>query len=247
MSSQAILSFVLLAGILACVKIGQRLGGPHVAKGTDVVDGAMFGLLSLLVAFTFSGAATRFDGRRHLMGEEANAIGTAYLRLDLVAPEARGPLKEHFRQYTDARIALYQSLHDSSLSTTVIDHSGPLEATIWTEAVDATRGSPGTIPQLVLSPINVMIDMTTTQRVATETHPPGVIYGMLAGLALVTGLLLGRRMAGEGSGYSFHIVLYVCVLAGVVYVIQDLEYPRRGFIRVDSADHVLIDLRASMK
>ena len=246
MSSQAVISLVLLVGILACVKIGQRLGGPHVAKGTDVVDGAMFGLLSLLVAFTFSGAATRFDGRRHLMSEEVNAIGTAYLRLDLVAPDARGPLKEHFRQYTDGRIALYRNLGDAR-STAEIDHSGQLESTIWAEAVEATRNIPGTIPQLVLGPINAMFDMTTTQRVAAETHPPGIIYGMLAGLALVTGLLLGRRMAGEGSGYSFHIVLYVCVLAGVVFVIQDLEYPRRGFIRVDSADQVLIDLRASMK
>jgi hypothetical protein len=246
MSSQAVLSLVLLAGILASVKLGQRFGGPHLAKGTDVVDGAMFGLLSLLVAFTFSGAATRFDGRRHLMGEEANEIGTAYLRLDLVAPEARGPLKEHFRQYVDGRIALYRNL-GATTSTAEIDRAGQLESTIWAEAVDATRNVPGTIPQLLLGPINAMFDMATTQRVAAETHPPRVIYGMLAGLALVTGLLLGRRLAGEAGGFAFHIVLYVCVLAGVVYVIQDLEYPRRGLIRVDSADQVLIDLRASMK
>ena len=109
----------LFLGVLASLEIGRRIGLARLARdpegaraGTGAVDGAIYGLLGLLVAFTFSGAASRFEERRKLIGEEANAIGTAYLRLDLLPAEAQGPLKEKFRQYLDSRLAAYRKLPD---------------------------------------------------------------------------------------------------------------------------------------
>jgi hypothetical protein len=78
--------------------------------GTGAVEGAIFGLLGLLVAFTFSGASARFDTRRDLIVEETNAIGSAYLRLDLLSAEAQSALQALFRQYVDVRLAVYRKL-----------------------------------------------------------------------------------------------------------------------------------------
>ena len=102
----------LFLGMLLLQELGRRLGCRHLAgdpegarKGLGAVEGAVFGLMGLLLAFTFSGAASRLEGRRQLIAQEVNAIGTAYLRIDLLGPSVQAPLREAFRQYLDARLA----------------------------------------------------------------------------------------------------------------------------------------------
>ncbi len=239
----------LLAGIVVCLEIGRRVGLKALAfdpsgaqAGNGTIDTAVYGLLGLLLAFTFSGAATRFDGRRQLMAEETNAISTAYLRLEVLPVEAREPIKENFRAYVDSRIALYANNEIEGSA-----RSKKLEDAIWSDAVAATRSSGGPNPLVVLPPINAMFDMATTQRVATETHPPTIIFVMLGGLALAAALLAGYGMAVAKERHSLHIVVFAIVLTGAAYVITDIEYPRLGLIRVRGADQVLIDYRATMK
>jgi acyl-CoA synthetase (AMP-forming)/AMP-acid ligase II len=106
----------LVAGMLAMQEIGRRLGvrartmaGDAAVAGTGVVEGAVFALLGLLIAFTFSGAASRFDERRKLIVEEANAIGTAYLRIDLLPVAAQADMRDSFRRYLDTRLAAYRA------------------------------------------------------------------------------------------------------------------------------------------
>src|SRR5512138_761788 len=96
----------LFTGMLLFIHAGRRIAAwqhtrrPNVIRGsTAAVDGAVLGLMGLLLAFTFSGAGTRFDARRKLVAEEANHIGTAYLRLDLLPPERQPKLREDFRRY----------------------------------------------------------------------------------------------------------------------------------------------------
>lgn len=104
----------LFFGMLICSEVGRRIGIAKLArdsegltKGAGAAEGAVFGLLGLLIAFTFSGAASRFEGRRHLVTSEANAIGTAYLRPDLLPGDAQPEIKGLFRRYLDARAATY--------------------------------------------------------------------------------------------------------------------------------------------
>src|SRR6187551_2897108 len=103
-----LLTVALFAGMMMCLEIGRRIGTVRLAqdpeglaRGASAAEGAVFALLGLLLAFTFSGAASRFEDRRWYIDSEANAIGTAYLRLDLLPEEARAPLRELFRRYTD--------------------------------------------------------------------------------------------------------------------------------------------------
>ena len=106
-----VVSLGLLLGLVVCMDIGYRLGKQRMARsgelptGVGASEASIFGLMGLLIAFTFSGATSRFEARRHLLTEEANAIGTAYLRLDLLPATAQPELRRMMRAYVDARMA----------------------------------------------------------------------------------------------------------------------------------------------
>jgi len=244
----------LFLGIVFLLELGRRIRLARmeregdVGKGVGAVEGAVYGLLGLLIAFTFSGAATRFEGRRHLIVEEANAIGTAYLRLDLLPAEARSSLQEKFRQYVDSRLDIYKKLPDLEAAKAALDKSTNHQNAIWAEAVAAGQsGSSPSATMLLLPALNQMIDITTTRTVATQVHPPSVVYVLLMGLALVSALLAGFSMAESRSHNWLHTLLYAAILSLAIYVILDLEYPRMGLIRVDAADQLLMDVRQSMR
>jgi hypothetical protein len=259
MQQPLIFGFVVLglfAAVLALLEIGWRIGiwrrkqdTEAAAAGLGVVDGAVFGLMGLIIAFTFSGAATRFDARRQLIGQEANTIGTAYLRLDLLPASAQPELRDDFRNYLDARLGMYGNLAlDSETARAEQARATMLQEKIWSEAVAGCReeGSPATTT-LVLSSLNEMIDITTTRLVALQTHPPFVIYWGLLVLVLASALLAGYGMAETKKRNWIHMVIYSAIMAAALYVILDLEYPRIGLIRIDAADQILIDLRNNMK
>jgi hypothetical protein len=201
------------------------------------------------LAFTFSGAASRFDARRQLIVQEANSIGTAYLRLDLLPPAAQPELREDFRRYLDSRLAFYEKLtEDLDAARAELAHTKELQGIIWTSAVAACRNAevPGT-PSLVLSSLNEMIDITTAREVALETHPPFAINWTLLLLVLASSLLAGYDLADVKSRSWLHMLVYAAALSAAVYIILDYEYPRLGMIRIDAVDRLLIELRHSMK
>jgi hypothetical protein len=256
-----VLSFWLLAGgllvvMLASLEVGRRIGiyrkkaDPEGAgAGLGAIEGAVFGLMGLLIAFTFSGAASRFDGRRQLVGEEANAIGTAYLRIDLLPQAAQPVMREDFRNYADARLATFRKLRtDMDAAKQAQSRSEELQVKIWNEAVAACKevNSPA-VTTLVLSSLNEMIDITTTRMVATQTHPPAVIFYGLGLLVVASSLLAGYGMASSKKRSWMHMLTYAFITASTLYVILDMEYPRIGLIRVDSADQVMFDVRSTMK
>ena len=165
------------------------------------VDAAVYGLLGLLIAFTFSGAAARFEARRHLIIEEANAIGTAYLRLDMLPAEAQAALKEKFRQYVDSRLKSYQKLPDIEAAKAEHQVSLALQAEIWAGAVVASKAAaPQPAAMLLLPALNQMIDITTTRIVTMQIHPPSIVFVMLIVMALLSALLAGYSMAEAKAG-----------------------------------------------
>jgi hypothetical protein len=246
----------LFAVMLVLMEIGRRVGmrrkkldATGANAGLSTIDGAVFGLMGLLVAFTFSGAAGRFDTRRQLIGQEANDIGTAYLRIDLLPVPEQAILRDDFRNYVDARLAYFKNLpSDGMAAKAALDQSIALQGKIWFESVaacDKANSSATTV--LLLSSLNEMIDIATTRAVALEMHPPIVVFWGLGVLVLASSLLAGYGMAEAKTRGVLHMLVYSAILAIAVYVILDMEYPRVGLIRIDAADHVLMDLRSSMK
>jgi hypothetical protein len=248
-------TLALFVGMLLLLDIGRRIGIRRLAAdpdgaqaGTGAVDGAVFALLGLLVAFTFSGAATRFDERRSLIVQETNDIGTAYLRVDLLPASAQPAMRDLFRRYLDSRLGVYRKLPDIEAARAELTRSAKLQADIWNQAVAAGRME-GAVPaasMLLLPALNQMFDITTTRTMASRMHPPWAIFAMLFALALAGALLAGYGMAGSKTRSWIHMIGFAAVIAGAVNVIIDIEYPRLGLIRVDAFDQALIDLRASM-
>jgi hypothetical protein len=245
----------LFLGMLLLLETGRRIGIKRLAQDPDgarqglgVVEGAVFSLLGLLIAFTFSGAASRFDDRRHMIVEEANNIGTAWLRLDLLPPGPAADLRQLFRQYLDSRLETYRKLPDMQAAKAELARSIKLQGVIWTNAIGACRDA-GSQPShvLLLPALNQMFDITTTRTAAAKIHPPWIIFAMLGLLSLAASLLAGYGMAGGKSRSWIHILAFAAVTAITVYVIMDIEYPRLGLFRVDATDRVLIDLRESMQ
>lgn len=247
----SLVAFSLLLGMLLAFEIGRRLGTRRRAKEPDLatssaVDGAVFGLLGLLIAFSFSGALARFDARRQLIVEEANAIGTAYLRLDLLPAPAQTALRDQFRRYVDGRLEIYRQLPDVAAARAELARSSALQGEIWQAAVAASAGAPQAT-MLLLPALNQMIDLTTTRTMAAQTHPPAVVFLMLFGTALVASILAGHGTSGSKARSWVHMVIFAVATSVVIYVILDLEYPRLGLIQLTDFDRVLAEVRASMR
>src|SRR5262245_14689916 len=142
-----LLALVLFALLLAFQEVGRRWGvkrlreGGTSREGLGGVEGAVYGLLGLLVAFSFSGAGSRFEGRHEMVVKEANAIGTAYLRLDLLSEGSRASLREKFRRYLDARLSAYRKLPDLDAMDAELARAAALQGEIWTEAIPAAQAA----------------------------------------------------------------------------------------------------------
>ncbi len=246
---------LLFTGMLLFIHAGRRIAAwqqthrPHTIGGSTVaIDTAVLGLLGLLLAFTFSGAGTRFDARRGLVAEEANRIGTAYLRLDLLPPETQPKLREDFRRYVRSRLAVYEKIPDAEAVRAELGKSAEIQNEIWKQVVAASQHSSSpAVMILVLTPVNEMIDITTTRAVAAEMHPPPVIFIMLGVTVLACSLLASYSMSIAGRLSLIHIIVFVLLVGIAVYVTFDFEYPRMGLIRVDPVDHVLIETLERMK
>jgi hypothetical protein len=255
---RSLLSILFAAGVCAgmifLLELGRRLGRRRQGRdeegaraGLGAVEGAVFGLMGLLIAFTFYGAAGRFDTRRELIIEEANAIGTAWLRLDLLPAAAQPGLRDLFRSYLDARLAVYQQMLNAEAAYAELARANALQREIWARATAACRESPNPLTVQLIPALNHMFDVASTRTAAVQIHPPTIIFVMLGVLALMSSLLAGYAMAGGRSRSWIHVVGFALVLATTVYVIMDLEFPRLGLIRVNALDQVLVELRQSIK
>jgi hypothetical protein len=129
-----------------------------------------------------------------------------------------------------------------------IARSNQLQGELWRQAISAVQaeGAPLTAAILLVPALNAMIDITTTRTMATQMHPPNIVFAMLLGLALAASLLAGYGMTGSRIRSWFHMLGFALVMATAVFVIYDLEYPRLGLIRLDAFDQALVDLREGM-
>lgn len=249
---EMLLSGSLFFGMLLFFEVGRRFGiasrrrdPDGVDKGSASAEAAVFALLGLLLAFTFSGAASRFEDRRHLITEEANAIGTAYLRVDLLPPDTQPEIRQLFARYLNTRTVVYRNAEDVVATKARTSETASIQSQIWSKAVSASQ-RPDAMPQaaiLLLPALNAMIDITTTRAVAMQNHPPRVIFFLLAVLSLVSALLAGYAMRSTAARSWFYMLLFAATISVTFFVILDLEYPRFGLIRIDEADQVLVELR----
>lgn len=201
------------------------------------------------LTFKSGNCLTRLEERRDLITQEANAIGTAYLRIDLLSKQVQPEMRELFRTYTGLRTTIYEDRENKPLMEIKQDKVADLQKRIWTLSLSAIR-MPDASPQaamLLIPALNEMIDITTTREMATQNHPPVQIYIMLYGLSFIGSLLVGYSMSVNQERSWLHTLSFSAVMSLAIYVIVDLEYPRLGLIRVDTSDQVLFDLQKNME
>jgi hypothetical protein len=217
-------------------------------EGLVSIEAATFALLGLLLGFAFSSALSRYDTRRGYIVQEANAIGTAYLRVDLMPAGDQPNVRRLFREYLDARIAVYATPADTDATDRSIAAAEGLQRQIWAAAIDSTaRDASQNVARVLVPALNEMIDITTVRTVGLHTRLPGAIFSLLLIVALCSGLTAGYSMARRGRRSVLHIVLYATSIAMTIYIILDLEHPRRGLITLDQTDRILISLRDSIR
>ena len=240
-------SILLLLAI--SLEIGFRLGHRATSDSQPVgggqlgaIQGAMLGLLALLLGFNFSGAASRFLERQDLIVREANAIGTAYLRADILDEPHRSELKQSLVQYTVERISASATLREG-LSQEVRGKISRMHERIWNAARAGVLNKPATT-LAVLNPINDIIDFHATRLAASRKHIPMIVMALL-----IASSALSMATIGYGCGLGRRRLIMMtgplALLIGVaLWTTIDLDHPRGGLIRLSDAPLIELNLTA---
>jgi hypothetical protein len=246
---------LLFGGMIAMQIAGHRYGLRRTtnelfgsSEGTAAVEAALYALLGLFVAFTFSGASDRLENRRQLIVEESNAIGTAYLRLDLLPAADQPAVRAEMRSYLASRLAFYDGLLDFRGALAERQHADQIQQQIWSDALAAAGRTPDSRATLLVLPsLNAMFDAASKRYAALRMHLPVAIFIQLLLIALVCGFFAGIGMSKRKRPSYLHMVMFAGVIAVTAYVILNLEYPRVGFGRLRALDIILREQLAAMK
>lgn len=245
---QILIAVGLIASFLIAIELGFRLGRSRVrgsdaskAIETGAIQGAMLGLLGLLLGFCFAGAASRFIERQDLIVAEANAISTAFLRADLIDEPHAGQLRSALADYVDHRLGLANRIA-FGFQPQDIEAVAALHARIWNAASAGALARPAAM-LAVVGPVNEVIDLHATRISAGRKHLPAVVLGLLYACSVLTLAVIGYS-CGLARRRSLTLTSVIAVLvAASLWVTMDLDYSRIGLIRASDAPLAELKLR----
>ena len=237
-------SFLIVSGLFTfmvlAMEIGYRIGLRRQVKATEAITQAnavlvsMLGLLALLLAFTFSAALQRYEDRSQTVVAEANAIGTTYLRARLLPLGMQDEMQALLREYLDVRIqegrvdSTQPDLHESLLHQAKL-----MEARLWSHAVKAAELDKSVVTSgLFIQSLNELIDTSTTRNAALNRQVPEIVLLLMFATIVLTTATLGYASGVAGHRVTLAAFVLVMLIALVVYLIIDLDRPRRGAIQV---------------
>jgi hypothetical protein len=244
-----VIAIILFICLIVFYILGYRLrirtmnrNPEHTKEDLGAINGTLLGLLALLLAFTFGMSNSRYDTRRALVIEEANAIGTAILRTDIYPDSVRQVLRSHLKEYVEARIAFYQAGMDVDNVVLNYKRANEISMRIWSIVTTFAKQDNITTRTSELIPaLNAMIDVTTTRRAAGESTIPDSIMYFLFMLCLCSAFLLGYDRKNK---FDWIVVIgFALMLSATVFTIIDLDRPRSGLIDMDTPNQKIIELR----
>lgn len=241
-----------LMSLLAATEIGFRGGlRRRPAERESEIDHAgtlqasMIGILALLMGFTFYMAVSRYDTRKSLVVEEANAIGTVHLRAGFLAAPQRDSVRTLLREYVAARLAF----HDAGIDPGRIDAANAtatrLQAQLWSATVDAAAADPHSIPAgLFAQSVNELIDLQERRQSAFQNHVPEAVLDLLLATALFSIGFVGYACGLAGQRRFVPNAILATVIVLILTTIIDVDRPRRGLIEVSQDS--LVRLQAQL-
>lgn len=242
-----------LAGVLVVVmaiatEAGYRLGRSVGSRSDDEpyrshingLQGSLLGVLALLLGFTLSLALQRFDHRSETVVEEANAIGTAYLRSQILTPALRDEVLKSFQRYIDLRVREGAiSLDRTGERDVLLAEAGVVRSELWDQARRAAALDPNMVRTgLYIQSLNDAIDAFGRREAALRRHVPEVALILLVGTLLASGWMVGLTsgIAGQRPSVATYVLSSLILL--LLLIIVDLDRPRRGLIRIDQSSMV---------
>jgi len=232
-----------------CLWASARLGAFLGRRKRTEFDDGQFGvilsstltLLGLLVGFSFSMAITRYEQRKDYEEEEANAIGTEYVRADLLRDPVRSKVQGQLVQYLDMRIRKYEA-HASDDTTQLGSKTAQLQSDMWSEVKDAAAAEPNPLMATVVTGMNNVINRQGYTQAARWNRIPLPAWALMASIALLSNFLIGY-----GAKKPNRVIFLIVPLAIAVsfFLVADIDSPQGGLIRV--APHNLMALADSLR
>ncbi len=250
--SSVTIAVLLFATLILTTEATFHLGRQSIKKTTEAkksqisaIQGSILGVLALLLGFTFSLSLQRYDSRSEAVVSEANAIGTAILRADLLPPAVQDDAKRSLQRYLDLRVRAGNiSLDHDDERMAIVQESNEVVVEVWQLAAQAATENPNPVTVgLFIQAVNEVIDSYGSRDAALGRHVPETVLFLLLGTLVMTASLVGY-----GSGVSGHrasmatLVLYLLIVL-MVFLIIDLDRPRRGLIEVSQQS--MLDLQAA--
>lgn len=241
---------VALALLWLALEGGYRFGQwrkGHAADEREQTVGAIvasiLGLVALVLGFTFSVVAARFDDRRTGVLEEANAIGTTFLRTSFLPESQKLESARLLREYVDVRL---EGVQESGYTAQAVARSEILQTELWAQAEAAARLAPGSITTgLYIQSLNEVIDMHATRLLAVRSRIPLALWGALCFLAMLGMAAVGYQSALTASRRSPAMLALVLAFSTVLYLITDLDRSQEGLLRV--SQQPMFDLQRSIQ
>ena len=230
----------LLGLLLLSLEAGYRFGrGAAItadaggAGQVGAVQGAILGLLGLLLGFSFAAAGARFLERQDLIVAEANAIGTSFLRADLLAEPHRSDLREALRRYTEHRVEVSAGLR-GGLAPAALAEMERLHAGIWSAAIAGVTERPASALS-VLPPVNEVIDLHSLRIAAGRKHLPVLVMGLLIACSALAVAVIGYGCGLGGSRRTPLTAPLAILISTALWITIDLDHPRAGLIQLSDA------------
>ena len=206
-----------------------------------IILSATLTLLGLLIGFSFSMAISRYDQRKNYEEAEANAIGTEYVRADLLPPGDRARVRELLRMYVDERVLFYTTRDRGGLAKINTD-TAELQNELWATVRPAATGQPTAVVALVISGMNDVLNSQGYTQAAWWNRIPLAAWALMAAIAVCCNLLVGYGARRR----DWHIFLILPIAVSLAFfLISDIDSPRGGAIRV--APHNLISVSESLR
>jgi hypothetical protein len=244
-----LISGILFVSMLIAIEVGYRFGRRVESRANEssrshvgAIQASQLGILALLLGFTFSLALQRFDNRSQAVVDEANAIGTTYLRAQLLQDTIRGEVQTLLRRYVDLRVqAGAVALDHESKRDPIIAQTNKVLDDLWGYARRAAEEDGRAVTAgLFIQSLNELIDSYGRRDAALSRHVPELVLFLLYGTFILTGGVIGYAAGVAGHRTSFVTYILVMLIVVLTFIIVDLDRPRRGLIRVSQAS--LIDL-----
>jgi hypothetical protein len=226
--SLAVLWFAAWIGITRFPRLKFQIAGQH--EDFSVIQGATLTLLGLIIGFTFSMAVGRYDLRKNFEEEEANAIGTEYLRVDLMPAADAAKAKALLLDYLDQRVLFYTTRFEHELAP-VNAKTAKLQSELWAAVLGPAAAQPNPNSALVLAGMNDVLNRQGYAQAALWNRIPVAAWGLMAAIAVCAMILVGIGAKDAKSLTGVLLVLPI-VISIAFFLIADLDCPRGGVIRV---------------